>query len=288
MSYERIELPDYLAVGNPTLDVQPDGSAVLGGTAVYAAVQAARLGLSAVAVGRADPDVLRPYWQPHANEAELCLQPAATTTMFRNLSAAEAREQWLREWAGEIDLENLPDSDILHIAPVAQEVSIDRLGGAAALVCLTPQGLIRRWSDGDGHVSLVPRRFTAAVAALVGIVVVSEDEAPYLSGLLQDVARRGGLSVVTRGQLGCEVLTGDGWSQFPAEPAHPVVDATGAGDCFAAALAIEIFQGRPVPDAIRLASIAAALCVRGLGLTAIGTRPEIMTAFRAPSTRSVT
>ncbi len=288
MCYERIALPDYLAVGNPTLDVQPDGSAVLGGTAVYAALQAARLGLSAVAVGRANPDVLRPYWRPYANEAELCLQPSGATTTFRNLSAAEAREQWLQEWAGEIELESLPGSDILHIAPVAQEVSVDRFGGVAALVCLTPQGLIRRWSDGDGHVGLVPRRFAAAVAALVGIVVVSEDEAPYLSGLLQDVARRGGLSVVTRGQLGCEVLTGDGWSQYPAEPAHPVADATGAGDCFAAALAVEIFQGRPVPEAIRLASIAAALCVRGLGLTAIGTRPEIMTAFRAPSTRSVT
>ncbi len=34
-----------------------------------------------------------------------------------------------REWAGKIDMESLPDSDILHIAPVAGEISIDRLSG---------------------------------------------------------------------------------------------------------------------------------------------------------------
>lgn len=290
MCHERIALPDYLAVGNPTLDAQGDGSFVLGGTAVYSALQAARLGACAVAVGRADPDGLRPYWQPYANQVDLRLQPSPATTTFRNVSDADAREQWLREWAGEIDTGRLPDSDILHIAPVAREVEVERLApaGASRLVCLTPQGLIRRWSGPGGHVTLESRRFSAAVAAWVGIVVVSEDEAPYVSGLLQGVAGHGGLAVVTRGQRGCEVLAGDGWSEYPAEPAAPVADATGAGDCFAAALAIEIFGGRPVPAAIRLASIAAALCVRGLGPAAVGTRREIMAAFRSPPSRSAT
>ena len=290
MCHGRIALPDYLAVGNPTLDVQPDGSAVLGGTAVYSALQAARLGLSAVAIGRANPDVLRPYWQPYAKQVDLRLQPSAATTTFRNVSDADVREQWVREWAGEIDLESLPDSDILHLAPVAGEIAIDRLAGrcCSRLVCLTPQGLVRRWPGADGHVGLVPMRFPAELAALVDIAVVSEHEAPYVSGLLQDVARRGGLSVVTRGQRGCEVLSGDGWSEYPAEPVQPVADATGAGDCFAAALAVEVFHGRPLPDAVRLATIAAALCVRGLGPAAIGTRQEIMATFRSRPSRSAT
>ncbi len=290
MCHERIALPDYLAVGNPTLDVQSDGSAVLGGTAVYSALQAARLGLSSVAIGRANPDVLRPYWQPYANQVDLRLQPSGSTTTFRNVSDADAREQWVREWAGEIDVENLPDSDILHVAPVAGEIPVDRLAGEcrSRLVCLTPQGLVRRWSGAGGHVGLVPGRFPGTLAALVDIAVVSEDEAPYVSGLLQDVARHGGLSVITRGQRGCEVLTGNGWSEYPAEPVHPVADATGAGDCFAAALAVEVFLGRPLPEAVRLATIAAALCVRGLGPAAIGTRQEIMAAFRSRPSRSVT
>jgi sugar/nucleoside kinase (ribokinase family) len=290
MCHGRIALPDYLAVGNPTLDAQGDGSAVLGGSAVYSALQAAMLGASAVAIGRADPDAIRPYWQPYANQVDLRLQPSPATTTFRNVSDADAREQWLLKWAGEIDTGPLPDSDILHVAPVAREVEVERLAAAAAsrLVCLTPQGLLRRWSGPDGHVSLEPRRFSAAVAAWVGIVVVSEHEAPYVSGLLQAVAGHGGLAVVTRGQRGCEVLAGGGWSEYPAEPAHPVADATGAGDCFAATLAIGVFGGQPVPEAIRLASIAAALCVRGVGAATIGSRQEIMAAFRSRPSRSAT
>jgi sugar/nucleoside kinase (ribokinase family) len=206
------------------------------------------------------------------------------------VSEDDAREQWLTAWAGEIDVSQLPDSDILHIAPVAQEVMVDELSVACLtpLVCLTPQGLIRQWDGGEGRVRLVPRSFAPAVLPLVDVVVVSELEAPYLGQLLAGVAGHGGLSVVTRGRRGCEVLTRDGWSEFAAEPASPVVDATGAGDCFAAALAVEMFLGRPVPDAIRLASIAAALSVGGQGPSAIGTRPEIMREFATRPTRSAT
>ncbi len=290
MRYERIAVLDYLALGNPTLDVQQEGSLVLGGTAVYATLQAARLGLRAMALGRGNEAAVAPHWRPYANEAGLRLQPSEETTTFRNVSEDDAREQWLTAWAGEINTGHLPDSDILHIAPVAQEVAIDELSVACLtrLVCLTPQGLIRRWDYADGRVELVPRGFAAAVLPLVDIVVVSELEAPYLGQLLAGVADNGGLSVVTRGRRGCEVLTRDGWSEFAAEPASPVVDATGAGDCFAAALAVQIFLGHPVADAIRLASIAAALSVRGQGPSAIGTRPEIMREYAIRPTRSVT
>ena len=290
MRYERIAVLDYLALGNPTLDVQQAGSLVLGGTAVYSTLQAARLGLRAVAVGRGNQAVVAPYWRPYDNEAELYLQPSDEITTFRNVSEDDAREQWLTAWAGEIDIGQLPDSDILHIAPIAQEVVIEELSVACLtrLVCLTPQGLIRRWDGTDRRVELVPRSFAPAVLPLVDIVVVSELEAPYLGQLVAGVAEHGGLSVVTRGRRGCEVLTRDGWSEFAAEPASPVVDATGAGDCFAAALAVEMFLGRPVPDAIRLASIAAALSVRGQGPSAIATRPEIMREFATRPTRSAT
>jgi sugar/nucleoside kinase (ribokinase family) len=290
MCYERIAVLDYLALGNPTLDVQQEGSLVLGGTAVYSALQAARLGLRAVAVGRGNQAAVAPYWRPYANEAELHLQTSDEITTFRNVSEDDAREQWLTAWAGEVNTGHLPDSDILHIAPIAQEVVVDELSVACLtrLVCLTPQGLIRRWDYADGRVELVPRGFAAGVLPLVDIVVVSELEAPYLGQLLAGVAEHGGLSVVTRGRRGCEVLTRDGWSEFAAEPASPVVDSTGAGDCFAAALAVQVFLGRPVPEAIRLASIAAALSVRGHGPSAIGTRPEIMREYATRPTRSVT
>ncbi len=270
---------DYLALGNPTLDVQAGGSFVLGGSVVYSALQAARLGLSAEIVGRANPAQLGPYWQPYAGEVGMHLQPAELTTLFRNVSSGDAREQWLEGWAGEIqDLGHLPDSDILHIAPVAQEITLERLAAecGSRFVLLTPQGLVRRWDGIGARVGLVPRGFTEAVSSVLDVVVVSETEAPYVSELLAAVPQHGGLAVVTRGRRGCEVLTREGSAEYTADPVSTLVDPTGAGDCFAATLTTEMFRGRPVPEAVGLATAAASLCVSGQGAATIGGRAEIM------------
>jgi 1D-myo-inositol 3-kinase len=271
---------DYLALGNPTLDVQAGGSSVLGGSVVYSALQAARLGLSAAIVGRANPAQLEPYWKPYAEEVGLTLQPAESTTTFRNVSMGDAREQWLEDWAGSIQgLGELPDSDILHIAPVAQEVALEKLVAEARsrFVLLTPQGLVRRWAGLGAQIEHFAREFPAEVSSMLDVVVVSETEAPYLSELLAAVPRHGGLAVVTRGRRGCQVLTRDGSAEYTADPVRILADPTGAGDCFAATLTTEMFRGRPVPEAVRLATAAASLCVSGAGPATIGTRPEIMT-----------
>lgn len=270
---------DYLALGNPTLDVQAGGSFVLGGSVVYSALQAARLGLSAEIVGRANQAQMEPYWQPYAGEVRLHLQPAESTTMFRNMSVGDSREQWLEGWAGPIeDLGHLPDSDILHIAPIAQEIVLEKLAAEcrSRFVLLTPQGLVRRWDRIGARIELVPRSFPDAVSSELDVVVVSETEAPYVSELLAAVPRHGGLAVVTRGRRGCEVLTREGSTEYTADPVSTLVDPTGAGDCFAATLTTEVFRGRPVPEAVRLATAAASLCVSGQGPSTIGGRQEIM------------
>jgi sugar/nucleoside kinase (ribokinase family) len=200
--------------------------------------------------------------------------------MFRNVSVGDAREQWLEGWAGAIqDVGELPDSDILHIAPVAQEITLEKLVAAAGsrFALLTPQGLVRRWAGPGARIEHLARDFPAAVSSVLDVVVVSETEAPYVTGLLAAVPRRGGLAVVTRGRRGCEVLTRDGSAEYTADPVRVLVDPTGAGDCFAATLTTEMFRGRPVPEAVRLATAAASLCVSGEGPAAIGSRAEIMT-----------
>lgn len=45
----------------------------------------------------------------------------------------------------------------------------------------------------------------------------------------------------------------------------PVVDTTGAGDCFTAAYVVAMLEGRPEADRLRFAAAAAALCVGKLG-----------------------
>jgi ribokinase len=44
-----------------------------------------------------------------------------------------------------------------------------------------------------------------------------------------------------------------------------VVDTTGAGDCFTAAYAVALVEGRAAADRLRFAAAAAAVCVSRLG-----------------------
>ena len=269
---------DYLALGHPTLDVQPCAPPELGGTVVYSAIQAARLGLRATIFGRADPAALQPHWSPYAKEVHLNLQPSSSVTTFYNASVDNSREQWLKAWAGPIGhVDPLPASDIFHIAPVAQEVVIEALltECKSRLVCLTAQGLLRKWSDTDGHVSLVHRSFDRSIAAAIDIVVVSEIEAEYIGDFLIAVAEQGGLSVVTQGSRGCEIWTRRDRTNFSAFPPDRIVDTTGAGDCFAAAMAVGIYLGRPLAQAVRSAAIAASLVIGDHAAKGIGTALQI-------------
>ena len=269
---------DYLAVGHPTLDVQPCAPLALGGSVTYSAIQAARLGLRSTIFGRADPAALQPYWQPYAEEVHLHLQPSSSVTTFYNASVNNSREQWLKAWAGPIrHPDPFPASDIFHIAPVAQEVVIETLltEHRSRLVCLTAQGLLRKWNDTDGHISLVNRSFASTIAAAVDIVVVSELEAEYMGGFLRAVAEQGGLSVVTQGSRGCEVWTRRDRATFSAFPPDRIVDTTGAGDCFAATMAVGIYLGRPLTQVVRTAAIAASLCISDHATKGIGTHLQI-------------
>lgn len=47
--------------------------------------------------------------------------------------------------------------------------------------------------------------------------------------------------------------------------APKVVDTTGAGDCFTAAFAVAVLEGREPQDALRFASAAASICVQRPG-----------------------
>lgn len=269
---------DYLAVGHPTLDVQPSAPSALGGSVTYSTIQAARLGLRSTIFGRADPAALEPHWQPYAKEVHLHLQPSSAVTTFYNASVNNSREQWLKAWAGPIrHVDPLPASEILHIAPVAQEVVIEALltERNSRLVCLTAQGLLRKWNDTDGHISLVHRSFARTIAAAVDIVVVSEIEAEYIGGFLLAVAEQGGLSVITQGSRGCEVWTRRDRTTFSAFPPDKIVDTTGAGDCFATTMAVGIYLGRPLTQAVRYAAIAASLCISDHATEGIGTELQI-------------
>lgn len=85
--------------------------------------------------------------------------------------------------------------------------------------------------------------------------------------------------VVKMGDVGALLVDASRQSFWPALRVK-AVDATGAGDAFNAALAVALAEGRPLPDAGRLAVGAGALCVTRAGAQpSMPTRQEVEAAL---------
>ena len=84
--------------------------------------------------------------------------------------------------------------------------------------------------------------------------------------------------LVTRGVEGMTLVTEAGAADhFPAE-AHEVFDVSGAGDTVNATLAAALGAGVPLPEAARLANVAAGIVVGKVG-TAVAHAEEVLTAL---------
>ncbi|ODR95836.1 carbohydrate kinase [Methyloceanibacter stevinii] len=77
------------------------------------------------------------------------------------------------------------------------------------------------------------------------------------------------MAVLTRSEDGSLIVGGGETIEIRAEPVSQVVDATGAGDLYAAGFLFGLSRGMPIADCGRLGSIAAAEAI-----SHIGARPE--------------
>src|SRR5262249_5916880 len=78
------------------------------------------------------------------------------------------------------------------------------------------------------------------------------------------------LAVVTRSEKGCVVISKSDMIAVPAAPIAKMVDATGAGDLFAAGFLFGLARARDHRTAAKLGAIAAAEVIQH-----IGARPEV-------------
>lgn len=118
--------------------------------------------------------------------------------------------------------------------------------------------------------------------AATDLLIPNEHEASTLTGrtdphaaaiaLLDEVPE----VVVTLGSAGSLYVARDAEPLTVPAPQVAAVDSTGAGDTFAGALAVALGEGRPMREALRWASAAAALSVQRAGASAsMPYRPEI-------------
>ncbi|HTW41315.1 MAG TPA: PfkB family carbohydrate kinase [Solirubrobacteraceae bacterium] len=266
----------YTAVGHVTIDVFDDGSARPGGSAFYAALQAARLGLRALVITRGVASEIEALLAPYAHELAVRVLDGEHTTTLLTSGADGERSQRVRAWAGPIADQLELDTHILHLAPVARE-SPASWRGRPAFVGLTPQGLARAWDGPTGTVTHVtPDADAAAIARRCNALVVSDHERASCAALIAAARAAGAVVAITAGARPTTLLApGAGERTLAVAPVTNAVDDLGAGDVFAAAFFIALSEGQDVTAAARFASAAAAVRMRGLGAGAIGGRADV-------------
>ena len=281
----RLTSFDYTTVGHVTVDVMPDGSRRVGGTAFYSALQAARLGLRTLILTAGRVDEVEALLAPYRDELQLEILPAPHTTTLHTSGSGAARSQRVLAWAGPIgDRAQLElSSTILHLAPVARESPSSWLGDCR-FVGLTPQGLVRRWNGPDEPISLAaPTPAAERVAELCNAVVVSEHERASCAALLARAGNAGAIVAVTDGAAPTTLALPGGDTRTLAVPEiGAAVDDLGAGDVFAAAFFVALaVERRSAVDAAAFATAAAAVRMEGSGPDAVGDRSAIEARLEA-------
>lgn len=269
-------MPRFLAIGHITRDCLPDGD-VLGGSASYSALTAARLGWDVGVLTAAGPDFEPERELPGIS---VFVRRSAATTRFVNLYTDDgARRQVVTSRADDIDLEPLPDEwrepDALLLSPVAGELDgISTASLGAGSVGAVAQGWLRE-IDSKGDVS--PRRWDHAARDLRGVHVVflSEQDMPNADAGSRELLRHVPLVALTRGWRGLTLLTREGDYTVPSLP-RTEVDPTGAGDVFSAAFLVRYHESGDPLAAAAFGACAASCAVEGVGASSLGDRDEVL------------
>src|SRR5207248_7629912 len=184
----------------------------------------------------------------------------------------DERERSLRllDRASPLTIDALPPGwrapDILHLAPIADELPIDSAKNLqASRVVATPQGWMRSFSA-NGLVRPDPERVLSLPLERLASVVLSFDDLQRDAELVERLAARAHALVVTRGADGCSVYWSGRRTDLPALSNNPV-DTVGAGDVFAAAFFIRLSETEDPVESGRFASAAAATFIEGRGVS---------------------
>jgi hypothetical protein len=282
-----------VVVGAASRDLAPDDPRGwrLGGSASYCSLAAARLGLHVGCLLGVDREA------EEEGGAEMGLLMAAGVDLhparlergpvFENIETdGHRRQRWLSK-SGRIPTQDMPANWAgaagWLIVPVAGEVGEEWAGvpGPGARLAVGWQGMLRAFT-GDGWVERTAARPSALLTA-AGLVCASRDDLPPevtladLLGLAPQAALlltggdRGGL-VVRRGVI----------SRYRAVAAPGLVDPTGAGDVFLAALMVAwLLTGEVATSgALRFAAAAASCAVEGVGLLGVPRREAVVARLR--------
>ena len=279
---------DFLAIGHVARD-EFEGEATwrLGGTALYAAATAARLGTQTALVTRVGP-AEKPALEERCAQLDIALRALASsaTTTFGFRYVEGHRFMRLRSRAKGISSSDVPvewrAARAVVLGSIAHELDRTLFGTTAPrATVLVAQGYLREWSA-DGAIRPRPWDDAEEIVPLVSAVVVSEDD---VAGDLREPRRwaRNGRVCVTLAERGVLVLDRGTETTIPGYPAERVVDPTGAGDAFAAGLAIALADGRGPDECARFANAVASFAVEDVGMAGLADRAAVIRRMSHPS-----
>jgi len=279
MELAPLQSVDYLAVGHVAADITPTG-VQLGGTVSFAALTARALGMRVGIVTSSGKDA--PLQA--LDGIQILNVPSEFSTTFENIKTESGRKQTLHHQAAPILLEHIPqvwrNAPIIHLAPIARELDSTLPENLSrSLLGITPQGWMRTW-DENGQVTATAWENNEQALRYAGAVVMSvEDVNRDLSAggcaeLVEEMAHHTRILCLTEGENGAVLYwNGDRRRFRPIEVEE--VDATGAGDIFAAAFFVRLYSTRDPWEAARFATQLAARSVTRVGLNGIPTSQEI-------------
>lgn len=291
--------PVIVVVGSASRDLVDDDPRGwrLGGGVSYSALTSARLGIPTGAIVGVDAEAATASELDLLREAgvEVHLVPLEHGPVFVNIERPEGRLQLCGDHSDPIPVDAVPDgwrsAPGWILAPVATELPPDwaAVPTDEAFVAVGWQGLLREL-EADRPVRHVAPRPDPIIgrADLVGLSRDDVDRDIALADLYA-LLRRGASLAVTQGDHGGLVVHGAHGDRdaalelrhYPAVPSHDVVDPTGAGDVFLAALAAARVEPRLVGGRIGqgfdllLAAAAASLVLEGPGMFGVPTRDAV-------------
>ena len=269
---------DYLLIGHITQDLDIDGGRHLGGTVSFAGGMARALGCKTGIVTSAGPEADLSL----LDGIEIVCLEAPISTTFENRYSDDGRTQYLHHSAKRINAGDIPvewlDAPIVHFGPLLDEIDLQLLDQVTnSFVGITPQGWLRKW-DATGLVSRTEWESAAKVLPLADATVLSIEDIENDWELARDWAARTHILIVTQADEGATFFV-DGESHQISAPHVEVVDATGAGDLFAAAFFIRYRELGDALAAGRFAIELATASVTRSGMESWPLQSEIKAAL---------
>jgi sugar/nucleoside kinase (ribokinase family) len=268
-------LPTYLVIGHTTLDRLPQGAESPGGTALYAALAAQRLGLATAVVTAAA-----------TLPADFAGLPVACRAAQHNTTLAHAyhnglREQRIEAIAPPLTIEVVPDAwrnaSVVHLGPVLGECELALLEAFPnSMVGASGQGWLRGW-QGELPAMMERRAWhpDPTLLARLALLTLSIEDLGGDESIAEGYAQYCPLLALTRGAGGLTLFVQGVPHAVAAYPAHER-DPNGAGDVFTAAMLCRLYETHDPFEAARFGAAAAACAVEGFTYTALPTREQVV------------